>query len=158
MDQMYKKLDDESLVDQKLNEWKNSLPANRDQRRYQIKKYKYYLELNEDGEFWSVFGVKKNGTKFLIDQASNHIPKNKPKLVEPNEFGVIGGDDDDEEMVLVQDEVNADMKIANSSVYGQLGGLKPDPIIINSLDHEEWTEAQEADKLLSVNINKEEKV
>ena len=43
MDQMYKKLDSESLVDQKLNEWKNSLPANRDQRRYQLKKYKYYL-------------------------------------------------------------------------------------------------------------------
>lgn len=74
-----------SASDRALKNWKKSIPVNREARRNQLSKYKYYLELNETSDTWSVNGVRKNGVKFLIDSSVNHEPKiteEKPQLIE----------------------------------------------------------------------------
>jgi hypothetical protein len=73
----------ESAVDYALRDWKKKVPLNREGRRNQLTKYKYHLELNEGDAFWSVYGVRKDGSRFMIDNSANHIQKKKdPDLTE----------------------------------------------------------------------------
>lgn len=104
----YSKLNKESASDQALKKWQQSIPVNRQARRNQLSKYKYYLELElkysedtttngglspnkTDGSIygimgnnvssWTVYGVRKNGTKFMIDNSATHKPKESIKKV-----------------------------------------------------------------------------
>ena len=73
----------ESASDKALNDWKKSIPLNRAGRRNQLSKYKYYLELNESETFWSVYGVKKDGSRFMIDNSANHVLKKEVEEFTP---------------------------------------------------------------------------
>lgn len=62
-----------------LQDWKRKIPVNRAGRRDQLARYKYYLELYESDTFWSVYAVKRDGNKVMVDNSANHEPKEKPE-------------------------------------------------------------------------------
>jgi len=72
----------ETSSERALRDWKNKVPVNRAQRRDQLSRYKYYLELNESQNFWSIYGVRKDGNRFMIDNSANHGPKEKPEIID----------------------------------------------------------------------------
>lgn len=100
MNSEVKKLDTTmSPADKALKKWQGNLPLNRAARRKQLNKYKYYLKLeyqyavdtsetsdkivtsntygvmgNGMGDIssWTVYGVKKDGTKFMIDTLGHY--------------------------------------------------------------------------------------
>jgi ribosomal protein S21 len=66
-------------LDAALRNWKKKIPINRAGRRNQLSQHKYYLELNESDTFWSVYAVKKDGNKILLDNSANHAQKKEAK-------------------------------------------------------------------------------
>jgi hypothetical protein len=67
--------DTSTASERALKDWKRKIPLNRAGRRDQLSRYKYYLELNESDTFWSVYAVKKDGNKVMVDNSANHEPK-----------------------------------------------------------------------------------
>lgn len=72
-----------------LQDWKRKIPVNRAGKRDQLSRYKYYLELNESDTFWSVYAVKRDGSKTMVDNSANHEPKETPEVVEEDVVEVI---------------------------------------------------------------------
>lgn len=90
----------ETASQRALKDWKRKIPLNRAGRRDQLSRYKYYLELNESDNFWSVYAVKKNGNKVIVDNSANHEPKKSFKDFEEDEMEVISEDEDFEEGIV----------------------------------------------------------
>lgn len=94
----------ELTSEQILQNWRKSIPVNRAGRRNQLSKYKYYLDLSETKDAWSVSKVNRNGDRTLLDTSANHQPK----------------------VSLAEDFEKQSKKINNASAYGEFGRpIKP---------------------------------
>lgn len=57
------------------NKWLAKIPKNRPQKRKQLHELGYYYVLEGGETLWTLYGIKKNGKKIIVDKSTRYKEK-----------------------------------------------------------------------------------